>query len=280
MGLIPSALLIMGVMGILFGIGLAIASRFFHTESDSRVEQIIACLPGANCGACGFAGCEGYAKAVVEGTAAPDLCVPGGPKAALGIGEIMGVAVDVNKQPVRAVVHCQGGTDRCGQRFAYNGLADCRAANLVQGGPKNCEYGCLGYGTCMAACSFDAIIMGADRIPVIDWDKCTACGACVRACPRALIDLLPTNISHVVACSSQDKGKAVKDVCSVGCIACWICVKNAPEGAINKKGNLAVLTYPAGCDYTQAADKCPMHCFVKVEAAGSSAQASLQALSH
>ncbi len=279
MGLIPSALLIMGVMGILFGIGLAIASRYFHIESDSRVEQLIACLPGANCGACGHAGCEGYAQAVAAGSAAPDLCIPGGPKAALGLGRIMGIEVDVNKQPVRAVVHCQGGTGRCGQRFAYHGLADCRAANLVQGGPKRCEYGCLGLGTCAAACPFDAIVMGADLIPVIDWDKCTACGACVRACPRALIDLLPANVSHLLACSSQDKASVVRESCSVGCIACWICIKNAPEGAIVKKGNLAQLTYPQGCDYSRAAEKCPMHCFVKVEAAGIALMHSPQALS-
>jgi electron transport complex protein RnfB len=265
MALVLACLAIMAVLGGLFGIGLAIAGKAFHVETDPRIEQVVAALPGVNCGACGFAGCEGYATAVATAGAPPNLCAPGGPDAARRVAHIMGVEMDAELQPVRAVVHCQGGSDRSALRFNYNGIPDCQAAHMVQAGPKACEYGCLGFGACATACPFDAIVMGPDRIPVVDWDKCTGCGACVRACPRHLIETLPINIPHYVACSSQDKGKAVKDACKVGCIACWLCVKASPEGAIEKNGNLPRLAYPSGVDYAAAMEKCPMHCFVKVE---------------
>jgi len=256
--------IIMGVLGIAFGIGLALASRFFRVDTDPRIEEIAEALPGINCGACGSAGCDGYAEGVAKG-AAPDLCVPGGPDTAMAVAHIMGLKLETERQAVRAVVHCQGGSDLCGQRCEYNGIEDCRAAHLVQAGSKMCDYGCLGYGTCASACPFGAILMGPDRIPVIDWDKCTGCGTCVKACPRGLIETLPASIPVFVACSSQDRGKSVKQSCKVGCIACWICLKKSPEGAVEKNGNLPRLTYPEGVDYAEAMDKCPMNCFVKVE---------------
>jgi electron transport complex protein RnfB len=265
MALVIACLAIMAVLGGLFGIGLAIAGRVFHVETDPRVEEVTAALPGVNCGACGYAGCEGYAAGVVNDGAKPNLCAPGGPETARRVAHIMGMEMDGEMQAVRAVVHCQGGCDRSAQRFEYNGIPDCGAAHTVQAGPKACEYGCLGFGTCATACPFDAIVMGTDKMPVVDWDKCTGCGACVRACPRRLIETLPNTIPHYVACSSQDKGKAVKDVCKVGCISCWICVKFSPEGSIEKNKDLPRLTYIAGADYAAAMEKCPMHCFVKVE---------------
>lgn len=264
LSLVTMALILMGVLGALLGLGLAIASRFFHVETDSRVEAVNAALPGINCGACGFPGCEGYAKAVVAGQAAPNLCVPGGHKTSLAVAHIMGMTLADESLAKRAVVHCQGGTDKCDTRYEYAGIADCRAAHLVQAGPKKCEYGCLGFGTCAEACPFGAIAMGEDRIPVVDWNKCTGCGACVRACPRNLCEVLPINIPHYVACSSQDKGKAVKDACSVGCISCWICVKVSPEGSIEKNNNLPRLTYPEGVSYDAAMQKCPPKCYLKV----------------
>lgn len=265
MGLVIVCIIIMAILGGLFGLGLAVASRFFHVETDPRVDQVTEALPGINCGACGYAGCAGYAAAVAQGKAPANMCAPGGQKTALAVAHIMGVELDGEVQPVRSVVHCQGGCELSPHRFTYRGVADCAAAQLVQGGHKACEFGCLGFGTCAKACPFGAISMGPDQIPVVDWDKCTGCGACVRACPRRLLETLPNNITHYVACSNQDKGKAVKDVCKVGCIACWICVKVSPEGAIEKNGNLPRLTYPDGVEYSAALAKCPMHCFVKVE---------------
>ncbi len=256
--------LIMGGLGALFGLGLALAGRFFHVDIDPRIEHVAEALPGINCGACGYAGCDGYAEAVVNGEQ-PNLCVPGGPSTAEAVAHIMGMKLDSEVREVRAIVHCQGGADQCGRRYEYDGIEDCRAAHLLQAGSKDCEYGCLGYGTCAEVCPFSAIAMGTDNIPVIDWDRCTGCGTCVRSCPRALIEVVPATVSHYVACSSQDRGKAVKDACKVGCITCWRCIKASPEGHIEKNNYLPRLTYPEGADYSEAMDKCPMNCFVKVE---------------
>ena len=263
MGFLMWCLIIMGGLGIAFGLGLALASRFFSVKADPRIERIAEALPGINCGACGYAGCDAYAEAVAGGEA-PDMCVPGGLDTALSVAHIMGQKLESEPQTVRAVVHCQGGTDRCGSRFQYDGIADCKAAGLIQGGAKMCEYGCLGYGTCAEACPFGAIAMGWDRIPVVDWNKCTGCGTCVRACPRDLIETLPHTIATYVACSSQDRGKSVKATCAVGCIACWICVKVSGENHIEKNGNLPRLLYPQDADYAAAMEKCPMNCFVQV----------------
>ena len=258
------SLIVMGALGIAFGLTLALSGRFFHVETDPRIEHIAEALPGINCGACGYAGCDSYAEAVAKG-AAPDLCVPGGHDVALAVAHVMGAKLESERQPVRAVVHCQGGTDRCGRRFEYHGIEDCNAAHLMQAGGKECEYGCLGYGTCASVCPFGAITMRWDRIPMIDWEKCSGCGTCARACPRSLIETIPITARHFVSCSSQDRGKEVKQTCAVGCIACWLCVKVSPEGSIEKEGNLPKLTYPADADYAAAQEKCPMNCFVAVE---------------
>lgn len=264
MSLVLWSLGIMTALGLCFGICLAVASRFFHVETDERIELVSQALPGINCGACGYAGCDAYAEAVVKG-ATPNLCVPGGHETAEKVAHIMGLKLDDETREVRAVVHCQGGTDRCGRRYEYDGIQRCAAANLLQNGPKKCDYGCLGFGDCAEACPFDAITMGEDRIPVVNWDKCTGCGTCVGACPRGLIKTVPTTVRHVVACSSQGKGKAVKQTCAVGCIACWLCVEVSPDGSVEKNGNLPHLTYPEGTDYGPAMEKCPMNCFVRIE---------------
>jgi len=256
-------LAVMGALGAIFGVSLAVVSRFFRVTVDPRIEQLADALPGINCGACGCAGCEGYAEAVSKG-AAPNLCIPGGHDTALKVAHIMGMTLEDERLPARAVVHCQGGTDRCAERYVYDGIADCTAANLLQHGPKKCDYGCLGYGNCARACPFGAITMDETRIPRVDWSRCTGCGTCVRTCPRGLIETLPVSIGHYIACSSQNRGKAVKKACTVGCIACWVCVKSAPEGHVEKQGNLPRLTYPDDADYAAAMEKCPMNCFVQV----------------
>ena len=254
---------IMGGLGVAFGVGLALASRFFHVETDPRIEAVAGALPGVNCGACGYAGCDAYAEAVVAGAPA-DLCIPGGHDSAAAVARIMGVQLDDERQAVRAIVHCGGGRDRCAQRYEYDGLEDCRAAHLLQAGAKACEYGCLGYGTCAAACPFGAISMEPDGLPIINWDKCTGCGACVKVCPRNLIETVPATTKYYVACSSQDKGKSVRAICTVGCISCWLCVKMSAEGAVEKRGNLPRLTHAEGADYAKAAEKCPTKCIVEV----------------
>jgi H+/Na+-translocating ferredoxin:NAD+ oxidoreductase subunit B len=254
---------IMGGLGILFGVGLAIASRIFHVEIDERVEHVSEALPGVNCGACGYAGCDAYAEAVVGGEQ-PSLCTPGAHEVALAVAHIMGMKLDDEKQAIRAIVHCQGSPDVCETRYDYDGLPDCRAAHLLQAGPKACDHGCLGFGTCAEACPFGAIAMAENQLPIINWDKCTGCGACAKVCPRNLIETVTTDAPVVLACSNPERGKAVMSVCKVGCISCMICKKVSSEGAVELVNTMPTLTYPEGEDYAAATEKCPKNCFIKV----------------
>ncbi|MHC4480493.1 MAG: RnfABCDGE type electron transport complex subunit B [Planctomycetota bacterium] len=253
-------------LGVVFGIGLVLAARAFRVQEDERVREVEEVLPAINCGGCGYAGCHAYAEAVVEGEGVT-LCTAGGPDVAAALAAIMGVEIS-DVHTLRAVVHCQGGTSRCGDRFEYVGEQDCRAAHITSGGPKKCIYGCLGFGSCAEACPYDAIAMNEERLPVIDPDKCTACGICVRACPLDLISLLPVEYKTYLGCSSHDRAKAVKDVCSVGCIACGLCVRKDPHEATELVDNLPVLDFEkAGGDFRTGAEVCPMNSFtVEAEA--------------
>jgi Na+-translocating ferredoxin:NAD+ oxidoreductase RNF subunit RnfB len=266
----------MAALGLLFGVGLVLAARKFRPREDARIGKALGHLPGVNCAACGYAGCHSYAEALAAGEKVT-LCAAGGPDVASALADVMGVEVgEVRRQ--RAVLHCQGGTRRCGDRFEYVGLEDCRAAHIISGGPKACTYGCLGMGSCARACPFGAISMSEERLPTIDAAKCTGCGTCVRTCPRNLLGLLPVEYKVYLGCASHDKGEAVKDVCSVGCIACGLCAKNEPRYAIQLMGNLPVLDYAkAQGDFRKAAEACPMNCFVIEE--GEGAAVPLAALS-
>ncbi len=250
------------VLGLAFGIGLALASRAFAVEEDERIEEVLDALPGANCGACGYGGCRAYAEAVVNEGEEVDLCKPGGPETTELVADIMGVEVGGATEE-RAVVHCQGNTDKCGMRADYAGEADCRAADITGGGPKECTWGCLGFGTCAEACPFDAITMSEKKLPVIDPDACTACGVCVEVCPRDLITLLDKKYTTYLGCSSRDSGKAVKSVCDVGCITCGMCERKDPNDAIEIERGLPDLDFEgAEGDFSVGAEVCPMDCFV------------------
>jgi len=270
------AVIVLAVLGLLLGLGLAIASRVFAVHTDERIEQVDAALPQVNCGACGYAGCGPYAEAIVNEGVPVNLCVPGGAETAAAIAGIMGVAFE-ETVPRRAYIHCQGGTAEAKTAFHYDGIADCRAAALVHGGPKACKYGCLGFGTCASVCPFDAITMGDDVLPVIDHAKCTGCGVCVGVCPTGIIELLPLGTDVVLGCSNRDRGGAVKKICSVGCISCTVCAKVTPSGAITmEKGDaLPTMHYDvAGETFEKAVEKCPMHCYVRPSApAGAPVQA-------
>lgn len=255
------AVVAMLILGLAFGIGLAIASRAFAVDEDERVEEVLDALPGANCGACGYGGCRAYAEAVVEGEDV-DLCTAGGPEVTEAVAEIMGVETE-SRTEMRAVVHCKGGTDNCGMRADYDGEEDCRAADITGGGPKACPWGCLGFGSCAEACPFDAITMNDQRLPVIDPEKCTACGICVGVCPRDLISLLNKEYTMYLGCSSRDSGKTVKDVCDVGCITCGMCERKDPNEAVKMENGLPELDYEkADGDFSVAADVCPMDSYV------------------
>lgn len=238
------AIISVGAIGLLFGVILTLASHFLEVRRDERAQKILEALPGANCGGCGYSGCEGYANAVAKGEAPPDLCAPGGSAAAQTVAGIMGLAAQ-EKTPQCAVVRCRGTADVTGRKFDYRGVASCRAAAMLYGGPGKCAYGCLGFGDCASACQFDAVRV-IDGVARVDRTRCTACGACVAACPKQIIALRPASQPAVVLCSSRERGADTRKACAGGCIACRRCVKECPAQAIEIRENHAVID-PAKC---------------------------------
>lgn len=247
--------LVLGGMGIISAVLLAIASNVFAVEVDPKVERVRQALPGANCGACGFPGCDGLANAIAQGNAAVNACPVGGNPVAEAIADIMGVnATNVDRNV--ATVLCQGDCDKAKEKYIYNGIKDCRAANILQSGSKACTYGCLGCGTCKDVCQFDAIEM-INGVAVINKDKCTACMKCIEVCPKGIIELVPYESEYVVKCKSKDPGKEVRGKCSIGCIGCQICVKNCPVDAFTFENFLAKIDYEKCINCGVCAEKCP-----------------------
>ena len=263
---IISSIIGIGGLGLLFGAGLAFASKKFAVVVDPKIEEIIGILPGANCGGCGYPGCSGYAEAIVKSGAEVkiDLCSPGGAEVTKTIAGIMGIEAGEGGEPMVAVVQCRGDNEKAPKRFEYQGITDCTAAQIIMGGNKACVYGCLGLGTCVRACPFDALIMGDDGLPIVLEDKCTACGVCVSACPRGIMKIIPRSQKIFLGCVSQDKAKAVKAVCSVGCIGCALCSKPkvTPSGSIEMDGNLPKIVNHLADDLKNAVEKCPTSSFV------------------
>lgn len=252
---------IVGSIGLFFGIFLGIASKKLHVYINPKIDQVLGVLPGVNCGACAYAGCSGFAKAVVDGKADPSSCIPGGAKTAHAVADILGVSAGI-AEPVMAVVHCKGDSDTAAERAIFDGIEDCHAATLIGNGSKVCQDGCLGRGTCVRVCPFDAIVINEKGIAVIDPEKCTGCGKCVGVCPRKIISLIPRVHKIFLACSNHDRGAKVKKYCSVGCTACTLCVKATPSGAISMVNNLPVLDYSKEENFIPAAYACPSNCFV------------------
>ena len=244
-------------LGLLMGALLALASKLFAVKKDEKAEAIKECLPGANCGGCGYSGCDTYAAAVSSGDAPVNKCSVGGAEAASKIAQIMGV--DAGEQVrMRAQVMCSGTGEYAKKKYIYEGIDDCVAASKIGGGDKMCKNGCIGLGTCVRACPFDAIVV-EDGVAAVDYSKCKGCGICVSACPKGIIKLIPFDAKHWVGCMSVDDGKNTRKVCDVGCISCKICQKNCPAGAINVDNFVASIDYDkcTGCDI--CTDKCPRH---------------------
>jgi len=236
------AILVLGVLGALFGMILAVASKIFEVKKDPREEAILSHLAGANCGGCGYPGCAGCAAAILAGEAPVTACAPAGAENAAAIAEIMGMEAPSGERMV-AFVRCNGGTN-AKRRFEYVGVKDCMAATKVAGSPLECNFGCLGFGSCVAACQFGAMSIGPNGAAVVDPEKCTNCMACAAACPRKLIVSVPANPKKVhVACANLDKGKAAMSVCSSSCIGCGLCEKECKKDAIHVVNGVAVVDY-------------------------------------
>ncbi|MDO5755066.1 MAG: RnfABCDGE type electron transport complex subunit B [Tissierellia bacterium] len=250
-------ILTLGGLGILFALILSFASKKFHVKVDRRIEAVRAELPGANCGACGFPGCDGLAAAIINDGAAITACPVGGESLVHRLAELLGRVADETSKEV-ACVMCQGDCNLAEEKFHYIGINDCRANQNIQGGSKKCSYGCLGCGTCKDVCNFGAIEM-VNRLPVIDKDKCTACRQCVEICPRNIIKMVDYEQPVMVKCVSFDKGKDVRGSCKVGCIGCRICAKQCPDGFVIEN-NLAHFNWSKDLDMEEvynAVDKCP-----------------------
>lgn len=255
---------VLGVLAILLGLMLAVAAKKFAVPVDERQEAILGCLPGANCGGCGFAGCSAYASAVVNDGAATNCCLPGGAAVAQKVSEIMGVTAEETARSV-AFVRCSGVTAK--KKLEYSGISDCTAAMRLGGGSgaNECPDGCLGFGACAKACPFGAMSV-VDGVAVVDREKCTGCMSCAGACPKGLIIKVPYDAKVTVPCASKQKGVAVRKYCDSGCIACTLCQKNCPNDAIHITDNLAQIDYDKCVSCGVCAEKCPRKLIVNLDA--------------
>ncbi|MBN1393274.1 MAG: RnfABCDGE type electron transport complex subunit B [Sedimentisphaerales bacterium] len=253
----PAGLITLG-LGVGFAVVLLIASIKLKVETDPKVEQVHNVLPHFDCGACGYAGCASYAKAVVEKPSLIGLCTPGGTQTAARIAEVLNLQISDSGPTKRPIVHCRAHTDDKTYYAKYEGIPTCTSANALVN-VQACKFGCLGYGDCVAACKFDALHI-VDGLATVDYTKCTGCGACSKACPRNLIEMVPFGHENMltVACKNKENGKTTRAMCKVGCIACGLCAKQTPLFTIDE--NLAMLDYvkyqPSGQTET-AMNKCP-----------------------
>jgi len=250
------AALVLGVTGAAFGLLLAVAARAFRVDKDEREDQILELLPGANCGGCGYPGCGGYTAALLKGEAKPGACSACSSENNRKIGEILGVSVDDMVRMV-AQVRCTGGYHAT-KRFRYLGIDDCASAARLGGGPMDCSYGCVGLGSCIAACKFDALKLDAEKgVARVNRNKCTGCMACAKVCPKGIITAVPYDASVAVRCMSQDKGAVTRKYCEKGCIGCRLCEKVCETGAIKVVDNVASIDYAKCTKCGKCAEKCP-----------------------
>ena len=254
------AVIIVSVIGLVLGLALAIASIVMAVPVDEKAVEIEEVLPGANCGACGFSGCAGYADALSKGkTTECNLCAPGGADVASQVASIMGLAAG-DMKPMSAVVMCQGTPNNCEDTMSYHGDMSCKTASQLFGGPKACNFGCLGLGDCVRACPYDAIKI-CDGVARVNPLACKACKICVKTCPKSIIDMVPLHEANaVVFCKNKNKGALTRKECTVGCIGCMKCVKSCEFEAIKVENNVAYVDYDKCTACGKCVEGCPAHC--------------------
>lgn len=255
--------LIILVLAMLFAIALAYLGKKLAVSRDERIDQVRDCLSGANCGACGYAGCDGFATALVEGKAELSSCNATSKEKKEEIAEILGLT-DTG-EATKVVVCCHGGQD-AKDKYDYVGYGDCRSMELLAGGRKQCAWGCLGTGSCVDACQHHAVTVKQKGYSEVSLSKCISCGKCISVCPKKIIKRIPASATYYVACSNHQKGKEVRELCTKGCIACGICVKQCEVGAITIVDNLATIDYTKCINCGKCAAKCPQRCIVSTDA--------------
>jgi len=258
------AFLIIASLGLLLGLGLAVAAKKFAVEKDERAEEILAILPGANCGACGYPGCAGYASALSAGTTENGLCTPGGAETSAKVAAILGIADDGAKERMVAFVHCRGNNELTKRNYQYEGLEECNAAYMLFQGESACSYGCLHLGSCIRVCPTQAIFRDEKGNVTVDPDLCIGCLKCTLVCPTKVIKMIPARGSHAIACNSYDTGGVVRKICSVGCIGCKICERKFPESGCTVTNFLSDIDYSSPMtQIVEAAEACPTKCIVE-----------------
>ena len=264
---IITALLALGGLTLLLALVLIWANRKLYVYEDPRIDTVEEMLPHANCGACGYPGCRPFAEALVEGSSLPGKCTVSSDEGRERIAQFLGVDMGAEEKKV-ARLACQGGTNVAINRAKYQGVQTCKAAALVSGGGKGCFWGCLGIGDCDVSCDFDAITMNEHGLPVVDGDKCTACGDCVEACPKDLFSLEPVSHRLWVACKNLEAGDDILEECQVACTACGRCAMDAPGDLVTMLHNLPVVNYHAGVQTKDAIERCPTGAIVWLDEKG------------
>ena len=259
--LIP-VLILLGA-GLLVGLLLTICAKAFAVKTDPTVERLRETLPGINCGACGFAGCDEYAEKAVKDGVPIGLCVPGADAVSIAMSRVLGVE-SVNVLAKKACISCHVCKTKETVEFEYRGVSSCRAAASYYGGDRSCRFGCLGFGDCASACDYGAITM-VDGYPVVNREKCTGCGKCAKTCPRRCIAVIPENQRVTVACSNHDMGKKVITVCNSGCIACGKCARVCPASAIQVQDGLAQVIYENCIACGKCVAACPTKCILPLD---------------
>lgn len=256
------AFLVMLAVAVVAGVAITVFSHFFSVPENPKKAIIRECLPGINCGACGYKGCDDYAAALAEGGVKPNLCIPGAQGVADKIGDILGVEAEPFNDVV-AFVACNGNCDATFHTAEYDGVKSCYAASMIYGGTNSCRFGCLGYGDCVNVCPSDAIYID-NGIAHVNTARCVGCGLCSNTCPKRIIRMVPQETSTVVMCSNTQKGADARKACKNACIACKKCEKTCPNGAITVINNLAVIDYEKCTNCGTCVKECPTGCLKSV----------------